>query len=577
MAKNLPRAQSFKNNIDRALHNLYQEKRTTLHPMTAIPIYYRRMFKGDKFDFGVIESLLQSEPTFAPLLANWRLRFEWYFDSDANRYGWIDNNTRLTAEEVMNRVHHTYITKKVSTVGTVLDSSNTFGRGGISDYAGIAPEFTFTDNSDTSDIPPYQSPGSFGSRFNVDFHLTYLNIIRNYHVNKQFPEIAYISNLNETFQTYSLKDLDKLFVALRSAPNGITFNRYSDDNSFPTDLDNYYQSAIVAFQNYLDASENSYGGLFVTQYEPDLFQNLLAKDQNLLKSTITIQNNGFTIEEFRLKNHLQGIYDKIFVSGGTDRELSRTIWGIDSNRQYDIPELLCVHSEIIGTNLITSTTAGEATSDEYGSIKNAPGSMAGNINARRGAGRMQKFTAHTSGSLMCIVTLTPLIDYTQNIERHLLETNFMDEFTPDMARKGFEDIPITDYCALPKTILDYIRDENNEIERIDVVNNETDVLTRKVGKQIAWLREMTAVNRSHGELSNGGYKRDWILRRDYLVENPSVNNAFIPQVSPYGNPLAFQYPFITQTITDPNFVLQVGFKVSAYRPIPRRFMPNLGY
>lgn len=544
---------SFKANVDRALHNLYREKSTTLHPMTAVPIYYKRMMRGDTFDFGVLESILRSEPTFSPLLSNWRLRFEWYFDSDANRYGWIDNNTRLTSEEVVNRLHHTYITKKVGTddVGSV---SGAFGRGSISDYAGIAPGYKHYDYFDSE----------YGKRFNIDFHLTYLNIIRNYHVNRQFPDIPFTSFVYSDeygFSSFRLDDMDNLFMFLRACPNGVTFDITDGTNNAPVDLYSYYSHSVDMFMEYLKETEDNYGGLFCTQYEPDLYQNLLSSDRNLLQATINPSEDGFTIEEFRLKNHLQGLYDKIFVSGGTDRDLSRTIWGIDSNSKYDIPELLCVHSEIIGTNLVTSSTAGEV---DYGgeSLQNVPGSMAGNINSRRGAGRIQKFTAKTSGSLMCIVSLTPLVAYSQNIERHLFEHNFMDEFIPDMARKGFENVPLSDYCVLP---------EYDTEEGIWTFRRKYDTV---VGKQVAWLREMTDTNRAHGEFSYVGDKRDWLLTRNYLVSNEFGDLSV--QISPYGNPLSFQYPFVSQTLGDPNFHLQVAFKCNAIRPVPRRFMPNLG-
>lgn len=559
---------SFKANVDRALHNLYQEKSTTLHPLTAIPIYYRRLFKGDTVDFGVLESILRSEPTYSPLLSNWRLRFEWYFDSDANRYGWIDNNTRLAAEEVMTRKHHRYVTNCMTEVVSDKSDAIVIGRGSIADYSGIAPGYTFVYDPLEYDIDTNKNDEVFGTTFNVDFHLTYLNIIRNYHVNKQFTAIPYIANVNAgssmlKIDKYELDDLDNLFIALRSCPNGVLFynmvEAIAGENDAPSDLANYYESAFNKFAGYLACSEGAFGGLFCTQFEPDLYQNLLNGDSNLLRATIRINDDGFTIEEFRLQNHLQDLYDKIFVSGGTDRDLSRTIWGIDSNSKYDIPELLCVHSEIIGTNLVTSSTAAEI---NYGGepLQNVPGSMAGNLNARRGAGRMQKFTAKTAGSLMCIVTLTPIVAYKQNIERHLLENNFMDEFNPSMARKGFENVPLSDYLALP-----LVSDDNQ-------LNEVTD-LSKSVGKQVAWLREMTAVNRVHGEFSNDGEKEDWVLTRDYIADTQYVQTA---NISPYGNPLDFQYPFVSTSLKDPNFHLQVAFKVQAVRPIGRRFMPNLG-
>lgn len=580
MAKFIPRAQSYTANIDRARHNLYEERSTTLHPLTAIPIYYRRMMRGDDFNFGVMESILRSNPTFAPLLANWRLEFQWYFDSDANRYGWIDNNTRLTSDEVMNRIHHCVTPFK----RILYSQSNSFdpradgvGMHSIAEYSGVAAGSAFY-------IPDGGFDTSFGFWRNIDFHLTYLNIIRNYHINKQFPNIPYIANRpaefspytdTYTFETYSLDKLDKLFMFLRSCPNGVKFNSNSEpieseelvEVDAPDSLVEYYGDAVRQFVKYLQVTENYCGGLFCTQFEPDLYQNLLANDQNLLRSLVTIQNiagqQGITIEQFRLKNHLQGLYDKIFVSGGADRELSRTLWGIESNRDYDIPELLCVHSEIIGTNIVTSSTAGQ-TQVNGENVNNVSGSMSGNINTRRGAGRSQRFKAKTAGSLMCIVTLTPLVSYSQNIERHLLENNFMDEFTPDMARKGFESVPLSDYTVLP-TLYE------------DGVPYETQYpLSQVVGKQVAWLREMTAVNRVYGEFTEFGTEADWVLRRSYMKFD-ATEDIVKPEISVYGNPLSYQYPFVSQTIYDPNFQLQVAIKCVANRPVPRRIMPNLGY
>lgn len=576
MAKTLV-PKSFKANIDRALHNLYQEKSTTLHPMTLIPIYYRRMFRGDRFDFGVVESILRSEPTFAPLLSNWRLQFEWYFDSDANRYGWIDNNTRLTSEEVMNRRHHTCL-MNINQVdeGSNITVNDMVGNGGVMDYAGVAPG--------TARIFNWQSATSsqqeqFDGVLNIDFHLTYLNIIRNYHVNKQFPRVPFISTVNNDYLEYdsiTLEDLDNLFMFLRSCPNGINIDTLAvRDVEFeeqatdaPEELETYYKKSVRALYNWLRSTVHHHGGIFCSEYEPDLYQNLLNKDQGLMRAIVTQQailddgSPGFTIEHFRLKNHLQGLYDKIFVSGGTDRDLSRTLWGIESNRDYDIPELICVHSEIIGTNLVTSSTAGESQLSNDDTYKNVPGSMAGNLNTRRGASRSQRFTAKTSGSLMCIVSLVPLVTYNENIERHLLTHNFMDEFTPDMARKGFESVPLSDYCSLPQY-------------NADGTAAASPVLTTSVGRQVAWLREMTAVNRCHGEFSNGGENYDWLLHRTFIRTNEEGAKSIA--ISPYGRPTEFQYPFVAQDIFSPNFNLQVAFKCDAYRPIPRKYMPNLGY
>lgn len=578
MGKIFTLPKSFKANIDRALHNLSRDKSTTLHPMTAIPLFYRRMFRGDVFDFGVFESILRSEPTFAPLLSNWRLQFEWYFDSDANRYGWIDNNTRLSSEEVMDRKHHTmYVGNLLRNVeNSEINPDYEVSRGCILDYAGVAPQFTMLEGAESGSFE------NFHGILNMDFIFTYLNIIRNYHINNQFTDVPYITgnvgyslsyqNEANAYATISRENLDDLFMFLRSCPNGINWDivdPLQQDLTIdaPGELIEYYRHSLEKVSDYLMCITKPHGGLFCMEFEPDLFQNLLSKDQGLLRSTLHEEivdgQSGYTIEQFRLKNHLQGLYDKIFVSGGSDRDLSRTIWGIESNRDYDIPELLCVHSEIIGTNLITSTTAGV---NETAEVNNVPGSVAGNVNMRRGASRTQKFTAKTSGNLMCIVSLVPLVTYNENIERHMLDHYFMDEFTPDMARKGFESVPLSDYCVLPDTLNGGLIDMGSIIP-IDSV----------VGKQVAWLREMSDVSRCHGEFSNGGVNYDWLLHRSFCSTGLYGDGSRKVNLSVYGKPTDFNYPFVMTDLLSPNFNLQVAFKCVAYRPVPRKFMPNLGY
>ena len=168
---------------------------------------------------------------------------------------------------------------------------------------------------------------------------------------------------------------------------------------------------------------------------------------------------------------------------------------------------------------------------------------------------------------MCIVSLTPLVDYSQNIVRYLRDIYFEDEYNPQMARKGFEDIPISDYCALPNY---HMVDDGESPEPYARTTN----LDISVGKQVAWLREMTDTNRVYGEFSYGGSQEDWVLIRKFARER---NNIFqFDTFSPYGNPLEFQYPFVSQSLKDPNFYLQVGIICKAYRPIGRRYMPTIG-
>lgn len=596
---------SYTEKVGRSVHNFNTVKRFTLHPMLLYPAYARRMKRGEKFIFSTPQLLLQSQPTFAPVMGTYRLRVEWYFNSDANHYGWIDNNSRLTPTELLQRRHHTMtpdlqdavhltdnrqelfidpmsegvISPDPSSLTRYIVDKYGVGRGSIADYMGVAPGYI---PSEGTYAPGYND--AFGNVWNLDFILTYLNIIRCYHTNQQFPDVPYVSNFpdnsmtsyneEQAFDTYSQSRLDALFMFLRYCDNGINFDALNSAISFE-DIPRKYVDAVDFFLNYLKSVTRPNGGLFCCQYQPDLYRNLLPNDQNLLKSEVKVNDDGsFSIETFRFQNRLQLIYDRINPFGGKDSSVSRTRWGVKSNRDYDIPELVCVNTEFIDTSAITSNNSG--TAERYGeTIENVPGDLSGNVNQRKFPKGKQSFTANVPGTLMAIVSLVPLVDYSQNIDRYLLQNNFEDEFSPQMARRGFEDVPLSDYLALPLVMSD-IYPSDNLLSGFRIASDYETI----VGKQVAWLHDMTSVNRVHGEFSNYGYYQTWVLGRNYLSKNVEYHGDEIlshpePNISPYGNPLDWQYPFISQNLSDTNWYCQVMFDVRSISPVGYRFMPTL--
>lgn len=599
---------NYKEHVSKAVHNLSCIKRTTAHAMTAIPLYFRYLYNGDEFYFKTPQLLLQSQPTFAPLMGTYRLRVEWYFDSDANRYGWIDNNDKLSTDENINRRRHSFKYPTLlenNEVEIFPDSGDAFdfrgfvdsnynyffGYGGLSDYMGIAPGTMRVSNTSdelSSFYPDGEqaiSQSTYLQEFRLDFLLTYLNVIRTYHVNTQFTEIPYINAFRysngeenrEVFDTYNLKDLDELFKMLRYFDNGHTFELNSN---MIDELPEKWRSVYQKFTEYATSTASSFGGLFCTQYEPDLYRNLLSKEMDLTKAVVTPNPDGsISIERFRFANRLQMIFDRISTVGGRRSDVVRARWGITSNKGRDIPQLIAVQSEYIDTNIITSNNSSGNANLNNDTI---PGDMAGNINQRNFPKGTQKFVATESGVLMALVTITPIVDYCQNVDRSLLEINFEDSYSPQMAQRGFESVPLSDYSTLPR-IHYFYSDSSTYLQNVMRAQGDLPVGNSVVGKQIAYLREMTDTNRVHGEFATEGYYNTWVLGRRYMkynVQNPLEDADFSYTsdlvISPYGNPLDWQYPFAVQDITSPNFFLQVAFDVKAVRPIGRRYMPTLG-
>ena len=423
--------------------------------------------------------------------------------------------------------------------------------------------------------------------------MTYLNIIRCYHTNQQFPEVPYVftltgagtrvddepNNYDQTdhFRNYSQSDLDKLFMALRYLDNGLDLKFDADGGMFiPTDdgkeLPEKYVDVFVKFGGYLKHCFEPNGGLFCCQYAPDLYRNLLPKDQQLLDSKITIGADGsFSITEFRYANRLQKIYERINPFGGKDSTISRTRWGVTSNRDYDIPELICVQTEVIDTTNITSSNAGVASFDGE-SISSIPGEMSGKVDQRKFIKSKHSFRAETPGMLMAIVSLVPMVDYCENLERELTYNMFEDEFSPQMANIGFEDVPLSDYFALPGFTT--TGEGESWFSPMDP--------SLVVGRQVKWLRDMTAVNRVHGEFVRHGIYRSWVLSRDYKrvvsdSESTDIDGAFHiePFISPYGSPVEWQYPFVGQKLSYPNWFIQIAFDIKSIGPVGYRFMPTL--
>lgn len=625
---------NYKEKVGRAVHNRSTTKRFTLHPMVLTPAFCMRMKRGESYIYSIPQYILDSLPTHSPVLGGYRLRVEWYFNPDANHCGWLDNDTRLTTQEVLERRHHTFTPNMLDTsylsdylIMEHEDSADTSnveisnyegilrkygnGIGSLLDFCGVTPGYIPSKYMGESPVAYLDTKQYFGNVFNLDYILTYLNIIRCYHTNQQFPDVPFTRLRTfaadrlvgeSSYDTYNLEDLDNLFMYLRYCHNGVHFKAFTsqDDYFEKNDLvsvenvDDYvsshdvplrYRQAVAKFISYLRSVSRSHGGLFCSEYMPDLYRNLLPTDVDTIKAYVETNADGsFSIESFRFQNRLQAIYDRINPFGGKDSTQARTRWGVESRRNYDVPDLINSFTQYIGTNAIRSDNAGE-TSVGGESVKSVPGSLSGNTQSRGNLSGKQKFTATEPGTLMCIVSLVPYVDYSMNIQRELLTNNFEDEFSPQMAQRGFDTVPMTDYCALPVGSVSSFYDDDLQSYRLREVSLSAP-LNRVVGKQVAWLHDMTNTSRVHGNFTRFGDLQTWCLVRDYLkvTEYSSTTDGYVSlidstavfELSPYGYPEQWQYMFVANSLDDDNWMAQMVFDVKDVSPVGYRFMPTLG-
>ena len=597
--------QDYKENVNRAFHNLSKVARTTMHPGLKYPIYCRRVFLGDDFKLSIPAKLLQSQPTISPVMGSYKLRVEWYYQSDTNLYGWLDNNDKQSTQTILNQRKHRFIPITVTNPdpGSYQydlyelsdDGSNSapiyfrtgkvgIGRGSLMDYLGVAPCYVAPAEND--DVTVHQ----FGNVWNMDTVLMYLNIARSYWTNPQWPNIPYVGSAfggsgaitPNPFYSLSLTDMDNLFKWLRTKEDGVELN-LNDDTwqslvTMPNSLayEEKYRRAVYNFGNYLRSVcvGGPSSGLFCCQYEPDLYRNLMSDEIGALKSKIDTTSGVMTIEELRFANHLQLVIDRLDISGGRFSDWARTRWGVKTRKNLDRPQLLGVTTEYIDTGLVTSR---ENSRDAEGDLS-SPGQMHGNINQRPGKSGFVRVKVTEPGYIMAVVSVVPEVDYCQNIERYLLDIRFEDEFSPQYSRRGFENVPRSDYSALVDSSYSFV-DEGDVVG--DFLQTTYPLLATSVGKQVAWLREMTDVNRVHGEFSNFGMYETWVLKRQYTIfsvyDDEYARGVEVSdfKFSPYVNPLEWQYPFVGQDLFAPNFYLQAAIKVDAIRPVGRRYLPSL--
>lgn len=546
----------------RSVHNRSCIRRSPIHPGLMVPIYSRRVMAGEKV-FIDPTTVLQTNALLGPLMGSFTLQLAVFFDSDSNYYGWMDNNSRLSTEEYLNRQRHrdnlyTALSdeKLAAEDGVTLEdwrkSSSGVKKHSILEYAGFPTRTIALGSGSDVDWSP---------KFDMGFIHTYLNIFRNYYCNNQEENFYWIANpltSANPFSSTDLSTLDKYFKALRYADDGVDLSQIYSGSDPLKFYSQYYRPSL----------QYPFGGLVPCTYRPDLLTNLLNSSSSV-RSYVRITTSGdeansFTIDTLRFQNKLQRLIDRLDVSGGRFSNWLRAVWGVKTRKDMDIPELIGVTQKLIDPTELTTKSNSDAITGENIDVKaRFVGDLAGNFN-KVDRHRGHSFYASTPGRVMVIVTLIPNVDYVQGIDFEITKTSFADDYVPEFAQLGFQNVPLSRYSGLPQF-------KNNAMSYVDPESVS-------VGKQVAWLEEMTDVNRNFGEFGWDGLYSYWVLNRLFSrVSRPSQidRTDFLPEISQYINPLDWQYPFVAQTITDPNWFLQVGLKIKCVRPIGKRYMPNL--
>jgi hypothetical protein len=305
-------------------------------------------------------------------------------------------------------------------------------------------------------------------------------------------------------------------------------------------------------EDFTAAYHYSQEGLLLKTYQSDLFNNWL--DSEMMNGSngineitkVMVQDGGIILDELNLMNKVYLMLNRVAVSDGTYKSWLETVWDNPVNNWV-------VESPVYHGGLIKELTFDEVISTAENESQPL-GTLAGRgVMTNKHKGGYLTVKADEPSILMGIVSLTPIVDYSQG-NKWDVNLKTMDDFhKPQLDGIGFQDL-ITDQMAWFDTEID-----------------ENEVIFKSAGKQPAWTNYMTNVNQVKGNFAIDGKEMFMTLNRKYEYDS----NFGIFDLTTYIDPVKYNDVFSYGKIDAQNFWSQIKVDIKARRKMSARIMPNL--
>lgn len=314
-----------------------------------------------------------------------------------------------------------------------------------------------------------------------------------------------------------------------------------------------------------------FGGMMFTCYRPDMFTSWLDTqqyDRILSSSRINVESGQITMQQLFLSSHLYDYQMRGLVAGGRYSDWIYSQYGIKSEKNLCIPQILSVVREpVVFEEIVSqSTTTDGANSDVTGL-----GELAGRGHGFMGS-RPIRFSSSEYGYLIGCYRLIPNVSYSQGYKPLYDKTEFGDLYKPSLNRIGFQALP-------SQWMLDTLL-------RTGVANDGSPLYSPAnktvVGYQPAWMEYRTNVDRLHGSFAVGEDLDYWTIGRSFIATR-EVENSALPtgkwfsdsvNYSSYILPFQFNYPFVDQAPGAANFLVEMAFNITARRRLSKLFTPK---
>ena len=159
---------------------------------------------------------------------------------------------------------------------------------------------------------------------------------------------------------------------------------------------------------------------------------------------------------------------------------------------------------------------------------------------------------------MGIVSLTPILDYSQGNKWDLYLDNIDQIHKPGLDEIGFQELLTRQ--------MHWASDYYN--------TGAATWVSRSAGKQPAWINYQTSLNETRGNFAIATNEMFMTLNRRYEIKANAPFNT-IKDLTTYIDPSKFNFIFAETALDSQNFWMQIGIGLTARRKMSARAMPNL--
>lgn len=359
-----------------------------------------------------------------------------------------------------------------------------------------------------------------------------------------------VSSPTPQLETFPLENIDTMRELILQKPKTSPF--IIDQNT----LEPYGDQFKYTSGSGITGQTRSYypmQGLALKTYQSDIFNNWVntewidgASGVSAV-SAIDVSSGLLTMDSLNLAQKVYNMLNRVAVSGGSYYNWIEATYSEEAYRNAETPMYAGGMSKMIHFQQVINTA--QSTDNPLGDLGGR-----GVDGDQKGGNIVIKTKEHSY--VIGIISLTPIIDYSQgnNWDTNLKTMN--DFHMPEFDAIGFQD-NLTDQMAAWDTYFSPMTGNLN---------------FRSVGKVPAWLNYMTNFNKTYGNFADPRSEMFMTLNRRY--EADTVNKR-IKDLTTYIDPSKFNYAFAVVDRGAQNFWIQLGVKIHARRKMSAKVIPNL--